>query len=94
MDITKQLHAIANKRQIVLWGLDADATKLDRAKAKIAFEEETKMLNDMAKHFASNKEIPKCINKACPKHDNSDNGCSAYSDLTICVDRKKEETDE
>lgn len=57
MDIAKKLHAIANKRQIVLWGLEADATEADRVKAKIAFEEETKMLNDMAGQHAQMQEV-------------------------------------
>ena len=57
MDIAKQLHAIGNKRQIVLWGLESDATEADRVKAKIAFEEETKMLNDMAGHHAQMQEV-------------------------------------
>lgn len=53
MDIQKKLHEIGNKRQVVLWGLDADATESDRVRAKIAFDEETKILSDMASSITS-----------------------------------------
>lgn len=92
MDIQKKLHAIANKRQVVLWGLDADATESDKIRAKMAFDETTKMLNDMATAMTSKMKEDACQTKGCPHYAlGQDNGCTIYENISICADSKKED---
>ena len=87
MDIAGELHAISNKRQVVLWGLEADTDEADKIKAKRAFDEVTGVLNAISAYVNEKK---KCKNKGCPHYAlGQENGCTVYEFISICVDSRK-----
>ena len=87
MDIAGKLHAISNKRQVVLWGLEADADEADKIKAKRAFDEVSEILNAISTHVTTET---KCKNKGCPHYAlGQENGCTVYEFISICVDSRK-----
>jgi hypothetical protein len=90
MDILDELHSLVNIRQYVSLGLERDATEGDIVKALIFFEEETKVLHEIAKYLYAEQEKGKCQNKKCPHYAlGQANGCTIYPDITICVDSNK-----
>ena len=90
MDILDKLHTIASIRQSVLFGLEFDATDGDMARARKAFEEETKVLHEIAKHLYAEKGNARCKDTSCPHYAlGQENGCTVYPDITICVDSNK-----
>lgn len=53
MDIKKIVHKINNLRQVVLMGLEVDATEEAKIQAKRAFDKETEILSVMASGITS-----------------------------------------
>jgi hypothetical protein len=57
MDIPTVVHKIQNIRQVILMGLEVDASEEAKIQAKRAFDDETEMLNDMARHYGQIQEV-------------------------------------
>lgn len=90
MDILDELHKLANIRQSVMHGLEFDAVDVDIARARKAFDNETEVLQEIAKYIHSEQAKGKCQNKSCPHYSlGQANGCTIYDFISICVDTKR-----
>ena len=90
MDIQKEVHGINNKRQLVSYCLDFDATKAEKSKAMKIFNETTNLLNEIARTMTPRMKEDACKSKGCPHYALwEDNGCTIYRDISICVDSRK-----
>ena len=90
MDIPKEVHDINNKRQLVSYCLEFDATEDDKAQAMKIFDKTTELLKKISQAEISKMKEGACPKKGCEHHSNDElNGCTIYTDATTCPDNPK-----